>query len=315
MSMLQSGTMQTLIVDTDLGVLLRSTVEQYGTLAQKKNLNLEYRSDGEIITAIDTKLVSRAVGEILSNAIRFTEKGSVEVKVRRSATDPELVDIVVSDTGIGIAPENHSIVFESFHQVSQGYGRSYEGNGLGLTLARLIMGLFGGQISLQSEPGKGSTFILSLPIRTKGQEKFSGQNRYWNTDILPENSGKSRARKSPRVLLVEDNEENIILTRHFCEGLCEIDEARDAEAALKKSEEKNYDIILMDINLGPGMDGLNVAKELRKTPAYRKTPIVALTGYTQLKDRERILSGGCTHYLGKPFSGSSIRDLIHSLSV
>ncbi|MCX6269814.1 MAG: response regulator [Bacteroidetes bacterium] len=287
-------------------------IQRWEPAGGKKKLRLEFQADQEITAIIDEKLFNKAMDEIIGNAVKFTEYGGITIWLSIDGEiDNQYVRVHIKDTGIGISSDNHHLIFESFRQVSAGYSRRYEGSGLGLTLAKKIIGLMKGEILLESELGKGSEFIIRLPLSFQPDSEKSvthvGKEGVRKTAVI------TKKDTMPSLLLVEDSEDNIIVTEEYLCGLFNMDSARNGLEALMMCEQKVYDVILMDINLGPGMDGLEVVHEILKIAGFHDVPIVALTGYTFEEDKERILEGGCSHHLGKPFTRDELLRLLETL--
>jgi len=269
---------------------------QFEKTVKPKNLAIE----------TDEKLLIDILNNIVNNAIKFTDTGSVTIEA--CARNKDLI-IKVADTGIGISKHNKEIIFEEFRQESEGLSRSFEGTGLGLTISRKYTQSLGGEISLESELGKGSTFTLIFPnsirkqetgIITAGEEQETGKEECSNQKIR-------------NILVVENDIISIELLKAIVRKSAEIDFATDGIRALEKAREKKYDLILMDINLGEGLTGLEVTKKIRKLKDYKVTPIVAITAFAMDGDREEFLSAGCTHYLSKPFRKSEFIKLYNEL--
>lgn len=256
-----------------------------------------------IMLLCETKLLRQAFTKILENAIKFTHEGKVEVilKIR----DKTEVLISISDTGIGLDDAMKREIFTEFRQGSEGYGRAYEGSGLGLSITKKIIDLFGGTITVESEQNVGSTFSIALPYTDSGI-KAEASRPIKAEPVVPAVSSDTL----PPLLIVEDNPVNQKLAKSFLKHHYEVDTAATGEIAVEMVKEKHYNVILMDINLGSGMDGLQTTQVIRKMEGYATIPIIAVTGYTLIGDRERILEGGCTHYLGKPFSKDQLLETI-----
>ena len=314
LTQLQSGIDAVNQVQTDLRTSLEQLIEAFRPRAKAKKLNLFYRDDGMVNLLLAKNLINKALGEIILNAIKFTDNGEVRVELSRIQEGPaNMAEIRVSDTGIGIAREHHELIFESFRQISSGYGRKYEGTGLGLTIAKKIIELLGGVITLESEPGKGSNFFIRFPLPNR-QEYAVTENLKQISVKATSCTGAAKARTGrPLILLVEDNEDNILLATQFCKNAYDVTAATCGEEALELAAQNVYDLILMDINLGSGMDGLTAAKKIKSFDHYRNVPIVAMTGYTLQTDRTRILSAGCDYYLAKPFTRNEILDCIGNI--
>ncbi len=275
--------------------------------AKEKGLQFEkIVKPKNIVAETDEKLLRDILNNIVNNAIKFTDKGSVTVEA--CSKNKDLI-IRVTDTGIGISKHNRNLIFEEFRQESEGLSRSFEGTGLGLTISKKYTKILGGEISLESEFGKGTTFILTFPNSVR---KFESEI----TDIPDEKEtlkAECRNHKIKKILVVENDIISIELLKAIVRKSAEIDFAIDGKKALDKVKERNYDLILMDINLGEGLTGLEVTKKIRKLKDYKETPIVAITAFAMDGDREEFLSAGCTHYLSKPFRKSEFIELYNEL--
>ncbi len=314
LTQLQSGSEPITLVEAGLDAEIQKIVERVKPMAVQKNLTLSYIVHQQADALIDTRLFYKAMEELLNNAVKFTGSGGIRIVLGRIAGGGmPVTEIRISDTGIGIAREYHQAIFESFRQLSGGYGRCYEGTGLGLTIAKKIIELLHGELSLESETGKGSTFIIRLPVS-------GGETRQVE---LPAMSGMAApaempaipipGSRKPLILLVEDNEDNVFLTTQFCQDSYLIDATLNGIDAIALAREKAYDVILMDINLGLGINGLETAGEIRKLENNSRTPVVAMTGFTYKDDQERILSNGCDYYLAKPFTKTEILGLLEKI--
>ncbi|MEI7499999.1 MAG: response regulator [Bacteroidota bacterium] len=314
LAQLQSGSEVLTLVHAELNNEIQGIVKKFRPFADQKKLELKLNTSGKLKACIDLRLFDKAICELLHNAIKFTAKGHVTVDLNIIPFQNRTgVEIRVSDTGIGISKTNHQVIFESFRQVSDGYNRSYEGTGLGLTLSKRIIELLNGELLIDSEIGKGSVFIIRLPVSESQPETDvdSSVNEIYASDEREKTISK-KIRK-PLILLVEDNEDNIFVTKEFCKNGYVVDAVTNGVDAIQRAREKTYDVILMDINLGLGLDGLQTANEIKKIEKNQKTPIVAMTGFTLKEDRKHILSNGCDYYLGKPFTKNEICGLLESV--
>lgn len=245
---------------------------------------------------------------LIGNAIKFTQTGGIVVSVERSSDGKVLVH--VTDTGIGISPEFLPHLFDSFSQESTGLARHYEGSGLGLSIAKQLAEKMGGTISVESVKGEGSRFTISFPLSAAPPEN--------GTEAVPsEPSSEDLSHK--RLLVVEDNEDTRLLMESLLESMCTVEvKARAVEAVARartaaEVEERPFDAILADINLGTGPSGYEVLRELRTVPAYREVPIAAVTAYALPGDREKLLAEGFDAYLGKPFTAEELISLVEHL--
>ncbi len=313
LTQLQTGIESVEVDEANLEQELSAIVLSFAADAGKKELKLEFRPAGKVNAFINRSLFIKAIGEILINSIKFTNNGGIDVELLSQAIAGESFAVIrIADTGIGIAKEYHSVIFDSFRQVSGGYGRSFEGTGLGLTIAKKIVELMKGEIFVESEPGKGSVFTIKLPCISGGAMAAPETAVDEILPIAQRATVIMRAGK-PKILLVEDNEDNIFVTREYLKEYYEVDSAVSEAEALENVEKNNYELILMDINLGPGKNGLEVTREIRKNKNHHRVPVIALTGLTFREDKSRLLAGGCDHFLGKPFTKKDLLELVHKV--
>lgn len=275
------------------------------SIASDKGLYLRTSIPPEQYVLSDEKMLSQLLYHLLDNALKFTVDGGVSVSVYKPSKTSNEIVIRISDTGIGIAPEHHSFIFEEFRQVSEGFSRTFEGSGLGLSLCSKISRLINARIWVESIQEKGSDFFVALPlseplVNIKDIDEATAQKI--------RTSRLSRG-PVPEVLIVEDNEINRRLAALYLREICNTEMAENGYVAREKISRKRYDAILMDINLGAGPNGLSIAGETRKTGLNRYTPIIAVTGYTMHGDREKLLDNGCTHYIPKPYDKKTLLKL------
>jgi signal transduction histidine kinase len=256
------------------------------------------------------KIISEIFSHLLDNAVKFTEQGYVDVIICDDEHDDKYwAKIIVKDTGIGIAPESQDLVFHEFRQVSEGISRSFEGVGLGLTLVKKLIGIMKGKLVLESEFGKGSQFTVYLPAVKMANGKPIEPIKV----TIIKKEGRAHNAQHPSVLLVEDNLINIKVTEVYLKNICNVEYAKNGLQALKMAGEKKYSMVLMDINLGSGIDGIKATKLIREIKGYEKTPIIALTGYVMESDKDALYSEGLTGHLAKPFDKTELIELVESV--
>jgi len=307
LSEIESNAAQLNFIDYDLGAHLNYLLTQYIYAAKDKGLSFDIDIREENTRAlVDERMCNQVLINIVDNAVKYTEKGGIQIIVENEYIENEIfVKVSIIDTGIGISQANIPLIFEEFRQVSEGYNRSFEGSGLGLTLVKKMLKLMRGDIKVESKIGMGSKFIVYLPGILKNIEPEPVQSV-----ALEDKIGLNR---QPEILLVEDNAINKEVIICYIEHFCNVDGVNDAAAAIEKARSKQYDLVLMDINLGNGMDGIQATKEIKKFPGYSDIPFVALTGYAMSGDKERLLSEGLTHYLPKPFDKGELQHLVKSI--
>ncbi|MEO1581319.1 MAG: ATP-binding protein [Pseudomonadota bacterium] len=265
-------------------------------MAREQNLSLKFEMHGDpdAGTLGDSGRLRQVISNLVSNAVKFTETGGVTVRL----TTPELADnmwhIEVIDTGIGIKPEKIHHVFGAFSQADDGDSRRYQGTGLGLAISRELCWLMGGSLTVESEYGKGSTFMIDLPAR-----------RVEATDSVAATSTRLAKRSiGASVLLVEDNVVNQKVLAAMLRKLdCEVLVADDGFAAIEQFREHPVDIVLTDWQM-PGMDGLELTRRLKEMTDVGGgvVPIVAITANAMPGDREKCLDAGMIDYLTKPIT-------------
>jgi PAS domain S-box-containing protein len=240
----------------------------------------------------DSGRVRQIVMNLLDNAIKFTERGSVALRIESSEqVDGRIIfQISVEDTGIGIAPENLSRLFSKFSQIDSSVTRKHEGAGLGLAISRCLAELMGGTLNVASEPVSGSEFVLTLPLVCV-QEKRAAADVNIRTF-------SSRAR---RVLLAEDNPVNRLIAIRILEKLgCLVDVATNGLEATEMAVHFPYEAIFMDCGM-PEMDGYTATREIRlRQPLRSRVPIVAVTAHAVAGAREECLKAGMDDYIAKP---------------
>ncbi|MCX7834369.1 MAG: PAS domain S-box protein [Ignavibacteria bacterium] len=306
----------------EINKLIKEIVKLFEQSAKNKNLYLETRLySEEIITETDERILADILNNLVNNAIKFTKQGGVIIE---SKIDDSHFYIKVIDTGIGIPTSKFDLIFQEFRQESEGFSRSFEGSGLGLSLAKKFTELLGGKIEVSSTIGKGSTFTIKFPIhsgKTITEEKqetmpiTSNEPMEFFTDKKADSkSQKKKTSKLKKVLLVENDFASIELIKLFFKDKYEVDVALSGIEGLEKVNQKIYDIILMDINLGAGMTGSELTVKIREIKAYKNTPIIAMTAFAMEGDKEEFLKAGCTHYISKPFNRDEILELMENVS-
>ena len=284
---------------------ISTLIDNMKIIADQKKLYLKSNFDLSVNSIQTDKSSFHAiVSNLISNAIKFTKSGGVTVNI---ISTNDLITIRVNDTGIGIGTNNFNYIFEEFRQVSEGLSRNYEGTGLGLSITKKMVTQLGGKISIESKLGEGSTFTVELPIH--GSPEKPVRKIGVKKESIPAKT------KGARSILVVDDDPIVfqILSRYLTDKFI-IELAETGENALEMIAHKNYSIILMDINLRQGMDGIQATKEIRKNSNYLFTPIVAVTSYAVEGDREQFFSAGCSHYISKPFTKDGILDLLETIS-
>jgi PAS domain S-box-containing protein len=272
--------------------------------AAAQRLSLEVIADGAIEPVSgDGPRLRQVLLNLLSNALKFTSQGAVTLRLaqRPSGDGVVALRIAVTDTGIGISPENQVAVFDRFSQADASVSRRFGGTGLGLAICKRIVELMGGTIGVQSREGRGSTFWLEVELPLAAGL------------LAPDADSVAAELDRPlRLLLVEDVAVNRELVRVILEGFdIEIDTAANGAEAIDAVGRADYDLVLMDVQM-PVMDGLTAAAHIRALPdpAMRRLPIVAMTANVLPEQVQRCLDAGMNGHLGKPINPAALLEAI-----
>ncbi|MFV5685253.1 response regulator [Flavobacterium sp. GB2R13] len=296
-------------VNFSLSKTINAVIELLSPISNEKKVKLLCEIDPEINNFLigDPTRLSQILINLVGNALKFTEKGYVELIVsqEKESESVSLLRFTVVDTGIGIPKDKIDSIFDSFNQASNETTRKFGGTGLGLTITRKLIELQGGIISVISEVAKGSEFSFSLQYR-------KAQKGSIETVKIVKEQLSSNFLKDIKILLVEDNELNQLLAiKVFEKWEKEIDIADNGKIAIDKIEKNDYDIILMDIQM-PEMDGNEVTKHIRTNMGSKSNiPIIALTAHATLGEEKRSLESGMNDYLSKPFDFNVLLEKLH----
>ncbi|HCG6692998.1 ATP-binding protein [Vibrio parahaemolyticus] len=239
---------------------------------------------------------------LAGNAVKFTNEGHVLIRTELNSEDKHLL-IIVSDTGIGIAPDKQGRVFNSFEQADSSTTRRFGGTGLGLAIVKKLTELMGGSITLKSVEGVGTQFIVTLPIPWNESEKPSPQH----TPV------RTRSTQNLRILLAEDNRVNALVAKGFCEKLGHaVDVAENGLVAVEKARDNDYDLILMDNHM-PEMNGVEATRFIREKLGV-KTLLFAYTADVFREAHDHFIAAGADHVLTKPLQRESFADALKQFS-
>jgi PAS domain S-box-containing protein len=255
----------------------------------------------------DRMRLQQVLFNLAGNAIKFTERGEVEVSLRALSQDGEAcLEFAVRDTGIGIPPSVQEHLFQPFAQADASMARRFGGTGLGISISKSLVEMMGGRIWLESEVGKGSTFYFTVRLPLANDLP---------SDIEAPVVVPATACAQLRILLAEDNPANQKLATYILEDrghLVEI--AGNGQEAVSLTEKNSYDVILMDVQM-PGMNGLEATAAIRnREDGGSRVPIIAMTAHAMKGDRERCLAAGMDGYLSKPIDAQQTIALVESLA-
>ena len=278
---------------------LEGVLGEFAIKAEAKGLRLVRALEGNLPEMVvgDPLRLRQILWHLVSNAVKFTREGQVEVAASAvTGLDRQvMVTLRIQDTGIGIPPHQLAVIFDSFRQLETGLSRNHAGLGLGLAVSQKLVALLQGSISVESELGKGSLFTVTLPFKLPMESAVG----------LPEVK-KTRG----RVLVVDDNSIAQTIASHALRRQSfEVECAGTGKLALDAASKARFDVILMDLQM-PGWDGFETAEQIRLVPGYRETPIIAVTANCSDEYRARTVRCGMQDFLAKPVR---TRDLVQAV--
>ncbi len=287
----------------DLIALLHSLRNMLAERASSKGLDLRFEIAPEVpqFMLADAQKLRQVLLNLLSNAIKFTDRGSITLQVSIEAdgtgalpTTRPILQFVVADTGLGIASVELNTIFDAFVQAQAGK-RSTGGTGLGLTISRKLLELMGGEISVSSTLGEGSTFTFTLPVSPISRVNVTPEEN--NRLVI----GLAPGQRHHRILVVDDQAENrLLMVRLLTQLGLEVKEATNGQQAVQIWQEWQPDLSWMDIRM-PVLDGYEATKQIRAMEGEQNSIIIALTAQASQSDRALALAAGCNDYISKPF--------------
>lgn len=318
--------------------LVRKAMETFTPAAAEKGLRLTYRVSAEIpgLLVGDPQRLRQILINLMDNAVKFTEKGDIKLSMDILEEDEKSVRVIfsVSDTGIGIPADRIEKIFSSFTQVDGSMTRKYGGAGLGLTISGEIVRAMGGSLRVESREKEGSRFYFILTFGKADpqmENDVSLDDNHTTQELTPREDIKQMARSAietarkretdnePRpvkILLAEDNAVNrklaVALIKKKGWTVTAVENGKEALDLLllpSGGVREYFDLILMDVQM-PEMDGLETTRRIRREPALKSLPIIALTAHALKGDRERFLSEGMTDYLAKPIKADSFYQML-----
>lgn len=297
----------------DLHLLASQVMNSFSYQASEANikLKLDYAASVPKLVIGDAKRIRQILTNLLSNAMKFTDEGMINLSVTCKKQNDHLgvFHVSVQDTGIGISENNFKFIFEKFGQVPSTHQRRHQGTGLGLSIVKELVERVGGTVSVESTFGKGSTFSFTMPLQLQDSmlENLLPANMKSAKPDLPQQ------KLNLNLLLVEDNITNQKIAKIMLEGIgCEVDIVNNGEEALSRLRHTHaYDTILMDIGL-PDMDGYEVANMIRKNDLFKKIPIIAMTAHAIECDKQKCLTSGMNDVIIKPIPYETLYETLRA---
>ncbi|MBX2986961.1 MAG: response regulator [Bdellovibrionaceae bacterium] len=302
LSKVETGHLEICPQPVDLGLLLQDVSQSFTPLTRHKSVRLTLALETPIPRWVqsDPTRLRQVLWNMIGNAVKFTEKGEVNVRLSYRSDIGQLA-VLVQDTGIGLTEDQAGRLFRPFTQADSGHSRRFGGTGLGLSLSRHLCRLMDGDVTLlESEPGVGTSFLCTLGVASLGDHDWMGVLDEVTRVVSAGGAGfaASPSLRGLRLLLVEDSADNQFLVRHFLTHAgADVEVASNGEEGVQKALTGDYHLVLMDIQM-PIMDGYEACRVLRGK-GYQ-IPIVALTAHAFKEEVEKSLASGCNSHLAKP---------------
>ena len=305
-SKIEAGLMEVTIEKTDINRLLKELTDFFRPEAENKNLAINLHAehpDDPCIVETDSKKLEQIISNLIKNALKFTEEGRVDIGY---AVENRKLKLFVSDTGCGIDKSDTENVFQRFWKGHESEKIIEEGTGLGLSITKSLADLLGGRIWLESEPGRGSVFYVSLPLSGM-QQPGAGSGKEKDRCKRREAHGKK-----PEIMIAEDDHYSAEYLKMLLTPMADriLMASNGAEAVQLCKDNPGINIILMDIKM-PVMDGLEATRQIRKF--NNKVTIIAQTAFTLFTDHENAITAGCNDYITKPIKAQDLKDMITKL--
>jgi signal transduction histidine kinase/CheY-like chemotaxis protein len=310
MTKIEAGKMTFEVVDVNVEDLDKRVTGPFQAQAEAKGLDFVAVREGEVPAVVrgDPLRVCQVIHNLLSNAVKFTDAGQITYTVRGERLDEQNVrfDFMIRDSGSGIAPEDLERLFQPFTQVDASSTRRFGGTGLGLTISRRMANIMGGDITVESTPGEGSTFTFSVEAEVvRWVEEVEAEA------IVAEIEGG----QSLNVLVVEDHPVNRMILEAWMSSAGHTSAtAENGQIAIEAAGEQRFDLIIMDVNM-PVMDGLTATRAIRAGDGPNcDTPVVVLSASARTEDHQAGLDAGADAYLNKPIDFAALAMVMNRVS-
>jgi len=318
LSKIEAGKAEPIYTSLPIRGLIEETVEHIRPLCLQKGLELHLDISARFPKVLysDQEKLTKALTNVLSNAVKFTRSGRIEVKARLASR--KNIKIHISDTGIGIPSGRLEEIFKEFHQVESSDSRSFGGTGLGLAITKNVISLLGGSIDVKSQLGKGSTFTITIPIKRKKDlqdgdildpgEGLAGKALPFKTDIEDDRYGLKPNRKT--VLVVDDEAESLYIIAYYLrQQNYQIVAPREGEDPVSLARKFSPFAVILDVIM-PQRSGWEILRDLKENPETEDIPVIMAS---ILSERERALEMGAEEYLIKPFKPEKLHDFLTAI--
>ncbi|WP_238551760.1 response regulator [Candidatus Symbiobacter mobilis] len=314
-SKIEAGKLDIEAVDFELAEVLGNTASLFSFSAEDKNIELAFDIAPDLPAVLhgDPTRIKQVLNNLVGNALKFTQSGHVRVTMKQRPLDGDnlMLQVMVSDTGIGITPAQIDKLFGAFEQADASTTRKYGGTGLGLAICKRLVALMGGSISVESKPGHGSVFTFTVQCQVsnatpakrcaaslQGIHAEEESPHPWSD--IQEGRCRLDAIRGAHILLVEDNPTNQLIAADLLQQMgLHVTVANDGLEGIEKAANQRYDAILMDLQM-PEMDGVEASRHIRAQSRNQSTPIIAMTAAATVADRESCQEAGMDDFIAKP---------------
>lgn len=312
LSKVEAGKLELERIEFNLKDLIGEAVEIVETKTRDKGLLLKIDLDPELPIRVlgDPLRLKQVLINLLGNAVKFTERGSIELSAQNAPEQPGHIQFAITDTGVGIPPDKLDTIFSNFTQADSSTTRNYGGTGLGLAISQSLVELMGGRIAVSSLPGEGSTFQFTVllegtvpneeDIVTTAEQPCIGGDTAW---------------RPLSILIADDSPDNRLLVGLYLQSTSHtLTFVEDGREAVERLEREKFDVVLMDMHM-PVMDGVRATRFLRNREQEQnlpRTPVIALTANGRQEDIQATREAGCDGHLTKPISKSSLLGALQS---
>ena len=315
-SKIEANKMELSINDCNLENIIERELILFNSIAKLKGIEIKFDSPKkDIISPADENRLGEVTNNIIDNAIKFTEKGSVTISIGFDE-NKNMNFLSVKDSGIGIDEEYLPFLFQSFTQADISYSKKYDGSGLGLSIAKRLIELMNGSIEVETKKGAGTKIIIFLPVSKHEYRKSEKEKITKQYDSIKGLNKLEDTKVKPNILLIEDDSFSSKVIELLLYKYVNLSTATNGDEALEMIDKKFkqnefYDLFLMDIRLPKPWNGFSLREEIKKRwNEYFKIPFIAQTAFAMKEDQEKIIQAGFEGYISKPISGSNLTNLI-----
>lgn len=311
LSKIEAGKVELKPEDVNIYSMIRRIDALFSPITKNKNISFKIIINDDVPEEIcvDSIKLTQVITNLIGNAIKFTEIGQIEFLIKKVKVVDSKVELMISisDEGIGIKEEDMPRLFNYFTQLDDTKTKSFQGAGLGLAISKRLVEIMGGEICVESEIGKGSTFYFTFWAGIKNQQK--------ENSVIQNNKKDKKISQDRNILLVEDDYVSQLVIKQICKmKKWNISVAQNGKEALEILENNKFNLILMDIQM-PEMSGFDLTKIIREKEKSTgdHTPIIATTAYAMERDKENALNTGMDDYISKPIDITKLQEIINQV--